>query len=245
MYGKLFASTFTGSMFGAGPDVIATWAYVIANTVNETVELNPALLAAMLGAPRERVEQAIEVLCSPDESSRSPEEEGRRLVKEEGFQYRVVNHSKYRAIRNEEDRKAYNREAKRRSRERLSNRESLTDARSDGKSTMSAHTETESETIPPYPPGRGVSGNGRKERRPTRAQIHAQVGKGIPGPPTRQEQAQRRQELKAGLELNEKPFSEWSDDDAAVYLKAFPDHREKLHSALLESRGKGLPEKNP
>jgi hypothetical protein len=67
----------------------------------------------------------------------------------------------------------------------------------------------------------------------------------MPGPPTRQEQAQRRQELKAGLELNEKPFSEWSDDDAAVYLKAFPDHREKLHSALLESRGKGLPEKNP
>ncbi len=121
MYGKFFASTFTGSMFGAGPDVFAVWGYVIANTVDSSVELNPQLLAAVLGTNPDAVVAAIDVLCRPDNASRSIAEDGRRIIAEGGFQYRVVNHAHYRALRNEEERRAYNREAKNRERAKKSN----------------------------------------------------------------------------------------------------------------------------
>lgn len=116
MYGKFFASTFTGSMFGSGTDVFALWGYVIANAVNGTVEVNPLFVSAVLGATPERVNVAMNVLCSPDAASRSGAENGRRLCHEGAFQYRVVNHAHYRMMRNEDDRRGYNREAKRRER---------------------------------------------------------------------------------------------------------------------------------
>lgn len=109
MYGKFFASTFTGSMFGAGADVFAVWGYVIANTVDSTIELNPALLAAHIGSSPANITAAIEYLCRPDPQSRNKEHEGRRLLHEAGFQYHVVSHALYRAMRNEEERRTYNR----------------------------------------------------------------------------------------------------------------------------------------
>lgn len=120
MFGKFFASTFTGSMMASGADIFAVWAYVIANAYGSRVELNPRLLAAIIGATPERMSVAIDALCATDPDSRSKDNEGRRLVKEGEYQYLVVNHEKYRRIRNEEDRKEYNRDAKRRERARSS-----------------------------------------------------------------------------------------------------------------------------
>ncbi len=142
MFGKFFASTFTGSMFGAGPDVFALWGYVVASAVAGVVEINPAHVGAILGCDVERVKAALDVLCSPDGNSRSPVEDGRRLVFEGGFSYRVVNHAQYRAIRNEDDRRAYNREAKQRERANKVKRPVIDNRR---KSTLSAHTEAEAE----------------------------------------------------------------------------------------------------
>ena len=119
MFGKLFESTFTGSMFGAGADIFAVWSYVIAHTSGGTVELNPAMVGAVIGMKPAAVSEVIKYLCAPDPRSRSQEEDGRRIIHEGGFQYRVVNHFKYRAIKNSEERKEYNREAKRRERSRV------------------------------------------------------------------------------------------------------------------------------
>lgn len=143
MYGKLFASTFTGSMFGAGPTVFAVWGYVIAHAVESTVELNPSLIAATLGADPTDVGAAIDVLCSEDPRSRTKTEGGRRLIHESGFQYRVVNHAAYRSLRNEDDRRAYNREAQRKHRKLNSVKRRVNDM-----SALSAHTEAEAEADP-------------------------------------------------------------------------------------------------
>jgi hypothetical protein len=143
MYGKLFTSTFTGSMFGAGADVFAVWAYVVAHTVESSVELNPKVLAATLGMDADRVRTAIEWLSQPDTESRNPAEGGRRIIHEGGFQYRVVSHTLYRSLKSEVDRREYNREAKRKSRARKSNDLSMTSTVS---TRMSAHTEAEADT---------------------------------------------------------------------------------------------------
>ena len=148
MYGKYFASTFTGSMFGAGPEVFAVWGYVIANTVNSTVELNPVMLAAVLGSTPEKVESAITFLCRPDPASRNKDREGARLVHENAFQYHVVSHALYRAIRNEDDRREYNRTKQAESRARRKktkvSKQPVIDSQS--LSAMSAHTEAEADT---------------------------------------------------------------------------------------------------
>jgi hypothetical protein len=119
MYGKLFASTFTGSMVGAGPVVFAVWGYSIAHAVDSQVELNPVLLSTVLGCPREQIDTAIGVLCAPDPNSRSKADDGRRLVREGQFAFRVVNHAKYNAMRHEGDRREYNRIKQREHRERV------------------------------------------------------------------------------------------------------------------------------
>jgi len=118
MYGKFFASTFTGSLIGAGPVVFSVWGYVIANTKAGQVELNPKLLAAVIGADVDEVVKALDYLCAPDPNSRSTTDDGRRLVREGQFAYRVVNAAVYRAIRNEDDRREYNRIKQRESRAR-------------------------------------------------------------------------------------------------------------------------------
>lgn len=117
MYGKWFASAYTGSMLGAGAHVFAVWAWCVANAGRDGVlEINPRLLAAMIGEPDERIVDALDYLQAPDPNSRSEECEGRRLVHEGAYQYRIVNHARYRQMRAEEDRREQNRRAKRRQR---------------------------------------------------------------------------------------------------------------------------------
>ncbi len=108
MFGKFFASTFTGSMVGAGLNVFAVWGYVIANTrIDGTIELNPALIAATLGCKLKEVEDAIKKLSAPDPNSRSKKEDGRRLIQKAPFLYFVPTYSDYRSIRDDEARREY------------------------------------------------------------------------------------------------------------------------------------------
>lgn len=121
MFGKHFSSTYEGSMIGAGSHVFAVWGYVIAKQrpdrkVGSTVELNAKLLAAVIGDSEERMTEAIEYLCDVDEESRTSENDGRRLVRLGQFTYQVVNGAKYRAIRNDDERRVQTREAVRRHR---------------------------------------------------------------------------------------------------------------------------------
>ena len=157
MYGKYFQSTFTGSMYGAGLDVFAVWGYVIAHVVDGLVELNPFLLASTLGTSPEIVEKAIEKLCAPDPRSRNKDEDGRRLLREGEFAYRVVNHPKYSGIANEKERREYLRDRKRDQRARDGQPVSTNDVNTSQQvstpvnngqqpSTMSTHTDTDTNT---------------------------------------------------------------------------------------------------
>lgn len=109
MYGKAFESIYEGSMVGAGINVFAVWNFIIAKARSGTIEINPKLLAFTLGGSEGEVDAALVFLCQPDPLSRSKVEDGRRLAKEGQFQYRLVNWEKYQAIKNEAERREYNR----------------------------------------------------------------------------------------------------------------------------------------
>jgi len=109
VYGKNYESMYEGSMIGAGINVFAVWNYIITKARGGVVEINPKLLAFTLGGKEEDVEDALKFLQRPDPESRSKLEEGRRIIREGQFQYRVVNWGYYQQIRTEEDRREYNR----------------------------------------------------------------------------------------------------------------------------------------
>lgn len=174
MFGKFFASTFTGSMYGAGTDVFAVWGYVIAATVDGRVELNPSMLGAMLGATPERIEAAIAWLERPDSKSRNTKEGGRRLIREGPFQFRVVSHALYRAIRNEDDRRAYNRDRQRESRARrfgqpghpAGQSPSLNVAHTEAEAEAETETEHDMSGVTPPAPASPDAGGGTPESAP-------------------------------------------------------------------------------
>ncbi len=114
MFGKHFSSMYEGSMVGKGSAFFAVWGYIISHFVPDRqvgaqVDLNPKVLAFVIGEKEEVVVGVIEDMCRPDAASRSQTEEGRKLVKIGTYSYRVVNGRYYRAIRNEEDRREYQR----------------------------------------------------------------------------------------------------------------------------------------
>ncbi len=115
---------YQGSMIGAGAVVFAVMGFVISNQVPDAdvgsqVELNPKLLAFILGEPEEKITEAIKFLCAKDDKSRTPDCDGRRLIKLGEYAYQVVNGATYNSMRNEDDRRRQNREAKRRERARV------------------------------------------------------------------------------------------------------------------------------
>lgn len=119
MYGKVFASCFTGSMAGAGSDVFAVWAFALANAdATGRVELNPKIIAVLIGMTEENVKNVIEKLCQPDPNSRSKELDGKRLTREGEFLYFIVNYAYYRAIQNKRSQTEYMRKYMKDKRER-------------------------------------------------------------------------------------------------------------------------------
>ncbi len=155
MFGKAFPEMYTGSMIGAGCHVFATWGYAIANC-DETgcVELNPKLLAMLLGASIDRVKEAIDYLVQPDPDSRSKEEAGCRLIKEGQFLYRIVNYSKYCAIRDKHNRREYQREWDRQNRPSGHKRAKSDTVRHSP--TNPTHVDVDVDVdVPPYSPPKG------------------------------------------------------------------------------------------
>jgi len=144
MYGKIFSTMFTGSMFGSGPVMFATMAYVIANMDEEgIVELNPLMLAVMIGTTPEEIEKAISTCCSPDPKSRSQEEEGRKLLHVESFMYWAVNSKKYTEIKNAETRRESNKLAQQKARAMKKQGASANVSSSQQESAQSAHIDKE------------------------------------------------------------------------------------------------------
>ena len=120
MFGKHFAQMYQGSMVGRPAIFFAVWGYIIAHQrpINRlskcTVEVNPILLAFTFSTTPAEILSVLSEMCSPDPLSRSKEADGRKLVPEfEGeikpgpMTFRVVNGWKYRAMRDDEERRSY------------------------------------------------------------------------------------------------------------------------------------------
>jgi hypothetical protein len=121
MYAKLFASLYQGTLRGK-PNEILVFTNMLAHADREGyVDKHFRAIADEVGISAEDVRAAVGVLESPDNESRSPELEGRRITRvndHRAWGWKIVNYRKYREIRNDEDRREQNRAAQERWREK-------------------------------------------------------------------------------------------------------------------------------
>jgi len=98
-YTPVFDSIYTGTLYGKWP-AAAVWASLLPLLdKNGCIDMSLQAISGMTGWPMDLLKQGIEQLMEPDPDSRTPDEDGRRLVPidpNRPWGWRAVNHAKYR-----------------------------------------------------------------------------------------------------------------------------------------------------
>jgi hypothetical protein len=110
MYAKIFSSLFDGSMRGH-PDLILVFVNLLCHSDEDgIVDRHWRAISDETGLSEDKVRQAISELESADPESRTPTEQGRRIVRideHRDWGWRIVNHKHYRDIRTQAERREY------------------------------------------------------------------------------------------------------------------------------------------
>lgn len=118
MYGKLFVQMYDGTLATRGPwqALVTFQQFIILADQSGVVDMTAEAISRRTTLPLEIIQIGIAALEQPDEQSRTPDLEGRRIVKlnsgrEWGWQ--IVNYAHYRKIRSQEERREYMRKYQR------------------------------------------------------------------------------------------------------------------------------------
>ncbi len=113
MYGKLFKTMFEGSLVDAGwPAIVAFQQLIILADKEGVVDMTADAISRRTTIPLEIIMPGLAALEKPDPDSRTPDEDGRRIVRlsdTRDWGWRIVNYGHYRKIRSEEERREYHR----------------------------------------------------------------------------------------------------------------------------------------
>ncbi len=110
MFAKVFAQIFDSSIAENHEVRHVFMDLLVLADSDGCVDMTSAAIARRTNVPLEVVERAIAILSAPDEATRSPAEQGRRIVPLDparSWGWRIVNYSHYREIRDEENRREY------------------------------------------------------------------------------------------------------------------------------------------
>ena len=121
MYAKIFASLYQGTLRGRTHEILVFTNLLAHADAAGYVDKHFRAVAEETGLTQEEVRAAILILEAPDPESRSPECAGARLIRMDehrAWGWKIVNHGKYRAIKNEDDRREQNKLAQARWREK-------------------------------------------------------------------------------------------------------------------------------
>lgn len=116
MFAKVFFQIFESSI---SEDYLVRHVFMdmlVLSDEDGVIDKTSKAIARITNVPPEIVDMAIAKLSAPDPDSRTPDEDGRRLVlidDNRAWGWRIVNYIKYRQIRDEEARRISNRSYKR------------------------------------------------------------------------------------------------------------------------------------
>lgn len=104
---------FEGSLHGRFEATVTFMAMIALADKEGTVDMTPQALIARTGFPPAIIDKGLRELEAPDQYSRTPDLDGRRIIRldeERAWGWKIVNYEKYRNIRTSEERRAYHRQ---------------------------------------------------------------------------------------------------------------------------------------
>lgn len=112
MYGKLFTGMYDGTLATGGlwEALVTFQQLIILADQYGTVDMTPEAIFRRTTIPLEIIVKGLTALEKPDPQSRTPDEEGRRIIRladSRPWGWRIVNYAHYREIRSAEDRRDY------------------------------------------------------------------------------------------------------------------------------------------
>lgn len=113
MYGKIFATMYDGSIYGKWQAIVTFQQMIALADKDGIVDMTAQALSARTSIPLEIIEKGIADLETPDKVSRTPDEEGRRIIlldEHRPWGWKITNYAKYREIRTAEERREYHRQ---------------------------------------------------------------------------------------------------------------------------------------
>lgn len=113
MYGKIFDSMYEGTLYGHWQAIVTLQQMLVLCNADGVVDMTPQALAARTSIPLEIITKGIEVLSEPDPYSRTPGEEGRRIIlidPRRPWGWFIVNHAKYKRMLDKEEKNKADRE---------------------------------------------------------------------------------------------------------------------------------------
>lgn len=113
MYGKVFESIYDGTLAGHWQAIVTMQQLIVLATPDGVVDMTPDAIARRTSIPLAIITAGIEHLAKPDPFSRTPGDDGRRIVLLDDHRpwgWRLVNHAKYRALRDLEQKREADRQ---------------------------------------------------------------------------------------------------------------------------------------
>lgn len=112
MFGKVFASMYDGTLATRGPwqALVTFQQFIVLADRAGIVDMTADAIARRTTIPIDIIKIGIAALEQPDSESRSPDLEGRRIVRlsdTRDWGWQIVNHDKYRAMRSQDERREY------------------------------------------------------------------------------------------------------------------------------------------
>lgn len=129
MYAKIFASLYQGTLRGHSHGLLVFTNLLAHCDAAGFADIHPRAIAEETGLTIQQVMGAIEYLEQPEIDFCLDAFDKHKIVKADdnrSWGWRVINHQKYRQMRNEENRRNQNKVAQKRFRERKNNKEPLT-----------------------------------------------------------------------------------------------------------------------
>lgn len=105
MYGKIFESIYDGSLAEDWRALITFQQIIVLCDADGTIDMTASAISRRTGIPIEHIKAGIEILEKPDPLSRSPDMDGRRIVRldeHRDWGWFVVNHAHYKGLQDAE-----------------------------------------------------------------------------------------------------------------------------------------------
>ena len=102
LYGKVFDLIYDGTLYGHWEAIVTMQQFIVLASPDGVVDMTPQAIAARTSIPLEIIAKGLKVLSEPDPYTRTPGEDGRRIVLVDAHRpwgWQLVNHGKYQKLR--------------------------------------------------------------------------------------------------------------------------------------------------